>query len=293
MYSFDSLLRVQVCERLGCGSDQLTLHRVSGGDINRCYSVSAPDNVTLFVKANTDINVLRSEYSALVKMAELGTASYPAIVDFTVLEGNAVLVLECLQLTALTETSASEAGLVLARQHAISAERFGWDENGHIGRSPQRNQWCDDWGEFFASRRLVPQLEQALINGLSAQVAKRVEAVINGLREYIDVQSVVPALLHGDLWAGNIAHCNDWSAPCLYDPAPYFGDAEADIAMSSLFGSLPAGFYASYRRRRPEPSDFRQRVAIYNLYHALNHVNLFGLGYENLILNLCNQTDNG
>jgi len=160
-------------------------------------------------------------------------------------------------------------GRMLAKLHRQHGERFGWHRDNTIGLSPQFNKWTDDWAEFFAEQRLKPQIEMAKSNGFSIPVFP-VEEILKG-------HNPKPSLLHGDLWAGNAGFIED--GPVLFDPAVYYGDREADLAMTELFGGFPREFYAAYRKAYPLDAGYEQRKHLYNLYHLLNHLNLFGPGY--------------
>lgn len=287
MCSLISAVVNHAAELFECEPQEVQIKSVLGGDINQCFQASSPEKNDLFIKTNADTAVLQSEYSALKELARLGAEAYPNVIHFSSNDTVALLTLEYISMSPLSELNAGAAASCLARQHQLSNGRFGWSSHGHIGRSKQINTWCDDWREFFTEWRLSPQLEWAIQNGLSAATASLVEKVIRLFPERVDTSAIVPALLHGDLWSGNIACRSANSRPCLFDPAPYFGDADVDIAMSTLFAKLPPSFYSVYRTHQPEPKDFGQRAAIYNLYHALNHFNLFGAGYEGLVIDLC------
>ena len=154
---------------------------------------------------------------------------------------------------------------MLAKLHRTRGPRFGWGNDNWIGLAPQKNAWSDDWPEFFWTYRLLPQLSKANLN------------------EEIDVKSFfrsykpVPSLLHGDLWPGNVGFTPE--GPVVFDPAVYFGDREADLAMTELFGGFPEVFYSTYQESFPLDIGYSQRKHLYNLYHLLNHLNLFGSGY--------------
>lgn len=170
------------------------------------------------------------------------------------------------------------AGAGLARQHARRHARFGFAHAGWCGDSPQDNAPDADGHRFFAERRLLPQARRARDAGLlEADDAARVERVCARLREWIPAQP--PVLLHGDLWTGNL-HCDARGAPALIDAgAVHHGWAEAELAMLTLFGAPPPCFFAAYAEHAPLARDWRERAPLYNLYHLLNHLNLFGIGY--------------
>jgi len=277
---------------LRCDVSLLNASQVSGGDINICYHVTStesPYNLNIFIKTNSNAALLKSEHDALGAIHQAGVSHYPKVLAFENIESAAVLALEYIKLEPLNEHTAASAGEALAKQHNFSAEKFGWQQNGHIGHSHQRNTWHIDWTDFFVTERLQPQLSMARDNRLELRLAARIELLMKKIVDLIDCNNIKPALLHGDLWQGNLGFDAGNKLPVFYDPAPYFGDSEADIAMTMLFGSMPSSFYQHYRALRPEPGDFDTRVLIYNLYHALNHFNLFGSGYHSLVERLCNR----
>lgn len=170
------------------------------------------------------------------------------------------------------------AGSGLARQHARRGERFGLTHGGFCGDSPQDNTPDEDGWRFFAERRLLPQMRRARDRGLiESRDAAAIESVCRRLREL--VPDLPPAMLHGDLWLGNLHVCGDGSPALIDAGAVHYGWAEAELAMLTLFGSPPDAFFRAYAERASLHPDWRQRAPVYNLYHLLNHVNLFGAGY--------------
>lgn len=180
---------------------------------------------------------------------------------------------------ASRERAAETLGSQLAALHRATAPRHGLDEDGYIGESPQPNGWDESWLAFFRERRLGFQAELARRNGsLAGERARRLERLLDRLGEWIDDGGVQPSLLHGDLWGGNwlVGPCG---APALIDPAAYYGDREADLAFTALFGGFPQRFRQAYETTWPLPAGWPERHDLYNLYHLLNHLNLFGEGY--------------
>jgi len=159
---------------------------------------------------------------------------------------------------------------MLAAAHRKAGPRFGWPRDNYIGATPQENAPCAGWAEFWRHRRLEPQLALANRNGY------RVEAP--PVWRLLEGHEPVASLLHGDLWSGNAGFLAD-GAPVVFDPAVYYGDREADLAMTELFGGFAEEFYAAYSEAWPLDEGYKLRKQLYNLYHLLNHLNLFGGGY--------------
>jgi fructosamine-3-kinase len=155
---------------------------------------------------------------------------------------------------------------MLAALHRNTNDHFGWATDNWIGLSPQQNGWSSDWAEFFLEKRLTPQAARA---GLLKDLPD--------VRKILKHHKPIPSLLHGDLWSGNAGFTKD--GPVIYDPAVYYGDREADLAMTELFGGFPKQFYASYEKDLPIDAGYETRKHVYNLYHLLNHLNIFGGGY--------------
>ncbi|MFN8479594.1 MAG: fructosamine kinase family protein [Kouleothrix sp.] len=171
-------------------------------------------------------------------------------------------------------------GTALAAMHRTTAPTYGLDHDNYIGATPQLNAPHTSWLAFFRDQRLRAQAARAQHNGLlPATRAARIERLLTRLGEWLDDAQVQPSLLHGDLWGGNFI-VGPGGAPALIDPAAYYGDREADLAMTRLFGGFPPGFYAAYQAAWPLPPGWQERVELYNLYHLLNHLNLFGEGYS-------------
>lgn len=170
------------------------------------------------------------------------------------------------------------AGAHLARQHQVAGARFGFGHGGFCGDSPQDNTPDDDGWRFFAERRLLPQMRRARDRGLVEPSDERqLERLSAHLRDRVPTMPAV--LLHGDLWSGNLHVCADGSPALIDAGAVHYGWAEAELAMLTLFGSPPSAFFDAYRAHAPLRDDWRERAPVYNLYHLLNHVNLFGGGY--------------
>ena len=176
-------------------------------------------------------------------------------------DGSAFILLEKLALRRSGDWR--RMGEALARLHAVQGPRFGWPRDNYIGLAPQINTWKDEWSDFFLECRLRPQARAARIDVSDASV-----------RALLKDHRPAPALLHGDLWSGNAGFTAE--GPVVFDPAVYYGDREADLAMTELFGGFPRAFYEGYG---PLDPGYERRKHLYNLYHLLNHLNLFGGSY--------------
>jgi len=190
----------------------------------------------------------------------------------------AFLALEWLEPGPAGTRADEELGRGLAALHAATPEAFGLDQDNFIATLPQANQPASTWAELYGERRLRPQLRHAVSSGrASPELARRVEGVIRRLPELVGPEEP-PARLHGDLWSGNVLH-TEGGEPCLVDPAVYGGHREVDLAMMRLFGGFSERCYAAYEESYPLSPGHQERVALYQLYPLLVHVNLFGGGY--------------
>mgnify|MGYP003406557920 FL=1 len=250
---------------------------VSGGCINQGYQVSSKDR-TYFVKLNdvSKVDMFAAEALGLKQMYATKTITVPQPVCWGTAANSSYLVLQWLDLGGGSNQSWTEMGRQLAAMHRVgTSQDFGWSRNNTIGSTPQINTWMDNWADFFAEQRIGYQLELAKRRGGNFPESNRVvDLVRNKLAEWQPPVSLV----HGDLWSGNAAISSD-GAPIILDPATYYGDRETDLAMTELFGGFPTAFYNGYNEAWELDSGYRQRKSIYNLYHVLNHFNLFGGGY--------------
>ena len=168
----------------------------------------------------------------------------------------------------------------LAVLHRASRSAFGLERDNYIGLSPQLNGLRHSWGDFFVDQRLLMQIHRIRDGRLKHAFQKRVEDRRDRLTAFLDNHCAGPSLVHGDLWSGNVL-CDREGTPWLIDPAVYFADREVDIAMTEMFGGFGEAFYQTCRRELPLDEAYPQKRAIYNLYHCLNHFNLFGDTYLN------------
>jgi len=177
--------------------------------------------------------------------------------------------------------AAGRMGRELAQMHRHTSKngQFGWDIDNTIGATPQPNGWQASWVEFWDEKRLGHMLKLCRREGHDfGQVERELRAKVKQILSE-DGYSPAPSLLHGDLWTGNVAATGE-GVPCIFDPAVYYGDREADLAMTALFGSLAPAFYTAYMEEWPLEPGYEKRKVVYNLYHILNHIVLFGGGYR-------------
>ncbi len=257
---------------------ELTDYRsVGGGCINQAYRISS-NGSTYFVKLNqaSAVEMFASEACGLKQMFATQTIRVPKPICCGVAGNNSYLVLEWLEFGPTKTHSWEEMGCKLARLHrAGGADQFGWERNNTIGSTPQINPWCDNWADFFAEHRIGYQLRLANRRGGNFPEPDR---VVEAVRQQLLDLNPQPSLVHGDLWSGN-AGCTSDGEPVIVDPATYYGHREVDLAMTELFGGFPAAFYKGYNQEWQLDEGYQQRKTLYNLYHILNHFNLFGYGY--------------
>lgn len=220
-----------------------------------------------------------AEADGLQALRDADCCRVPQTIDCGCDDADAWLVLEHLELRPVrTIEEGHLAAEAMASLHAHHAEEFGWHRDNYIGDNPQQNHRSGNWSRFFAHQRLKPQFELASANGFGGQLTKIGHEIVNRTPAMFLDYHARPSLVHGDLWHGNIA-ISEGGTVAIYDPAIYFGDHEVDLAMSELFGGLPSAFYAAYRALSPLAEGHAERKTLYNLYHILNHLNLFGRGY--------------
>ena len=248
-----------------------------GSSLNATWRLDVA-GVRYFVKVNGAArrSMLEAEAVGLRELAKSGAIRVPSPVATGAAEDAAFLVLEWLDLAGGGRDAA--LGRALAALHRATSPRFGWHRDNTIGTTPQANAWSDDWVAFLRDRRLGPQLALAARDGHGAALRRDGERLLAALPALLRGRVPAPSLLHGDLWSGNAARLAT-GEPVIFDPAVYFGDREADLAMTELFGGFGADFYAAYREAWPLDAGYPLRRTLYNLYHVLNHANLFGGGY--------------
>ncbi len=253
---------------------------IGGGCINQAWRVGDGER-HYFVKLNTGAGkaMFEAEAAGLAELAATATVRVPKPISHGAIGQQAYLALEYLPLDGGGATAMELLGRQLALLHARAQPYFGWHRDNTIGSTPQRNGRFESWPEFWRERRLGYQLDLAASHGHGGNLQRQGERLRERLDGLFAGYHPVPALLHGDLWRGNVG-CARTGEPVIFDPAVYYGDREADLAMTELFGGFPAGFYDAYREALPLQAGYPLRRTLYNLYHVLNHLNLFGGGYR-------------
>jgi protein-ribulosamine 3-kinase len=221
---------------------------------------------------------LAAEREGLEALRATGTVRVPQLLGEGRDDERAWLLLEWMELGCLAAGSAAALGSALAAMHRVAQKRFGWERDNFIGGSPQANGWSDDWLAFWQEKRLMAQLRLAARNRLPTRLIDRGERLAADCGTFFRNYTPLPSLLHGALWPGNASALAD-GTPVIFDPAAYVGDREADLAMTTLFGGFPPDFQSGYRAAWPLDDGYRVRRDFYNLYHVLNHANLFAGGY--------------
>lgn len=259
----------------------------SGGGGASTSAVKDPATGTrYFVKSAVgESDMLKAEYLGIKEMADSKTIKVPTPIAFGTFEprNQAFVIFEYLEFTG-GGSSQYQLGQNLARMHRKFSEngKFGFHVDNTIGATPQPNlPWMDNWADFWDTNRLGHMLK---LTGDAGLAKDKVEALRKKTRELLS-HNPKPSLIHGDLWGGNKGFCKDpetgETIPCIFDPATYYGDREADVAMTYVFGGFAGDFYDGYESEWPLPAGHEKRRTVYNLYHILNHDVLFGGGYIN------------
>ncbi len=250
---------------------------VAGGCINQAMRVQYGD-VDYFVKLNSasQVEMFEAEAQGLLELRNSKTLRVPEPVCWGDDGHSAYLVMENLQMGGHADPVALGAGL--ASLHRVTRDRFGWFRNNTIGATLQVNTESGDWIDFWREQRLQFQLELAASHGHGGRLQSQGERLLDVFPRLFESYTPQVSLLHGDLWGGNYGYDRE-GEPVIFDPAVYFGDRETDLAMTELFGGFSSDFYAAYQDHFPLDGGYPVRKTLYNLYHVLNHLNMFGGGY--------------
>jgi len=262
---------------IACDIDAIVA--VGGGSINQAFRIqSSRGPLLLKVNSSDRASMFEAEAAGLAELGAAAAVSVPTVYACGRTERYVYLALQWIEFSGISRGAETTLGRELARQHAKANDLFGWQRDNTIGLTPQPNTPTQHWVDFFREFRLGFQLELAADNGLPAELQTLANHVLERLEAFLAAHTPRPSLLHGDLWGGN------WGAtkhgvPYIFDPAVYYGDRETDLAMTRLFGGFGPDFYRAYAQAWPLATGWEARVPLYNLYHLLNHFNLFGGGY--------------
>ena len=276
-------------ETLGSNYRAASLTPLGGSGFCELFRLSAVGESDLFVKAGRNmLDPFQAEQQGLALLTQCDAFRVPAVLCCTGRFGLDVLLMEWIQIAPLEMSQGAQFGEALAQLHSIEAPGFGLEQNNFIGATPQINDWHAKWWPFYCQRRLGYQLDLAGQRGLPGAVKTAGQTLLPRIEQRFQQDTPKPGLLHGDLWLGNTG-VDPQGNPVIFDPAVYYGDPDTDIAMSRLFGSLPDSVYQAYRALRPARGQWPVRQMVYDLYHWLNHYNLFGGGYLNSVVKTIQQ----
>lgn len=262
---------------LGRG-EPVDLRPVSGGCIAQARIATFRDGSRVFLKtAENAQGMFECEAKGLTALASANAIRTPRVLRVS----RDALVLEVISSGPKSPEFFEIFGRQFARLHACHGPYHGFDSDNFIGSTPQLNEPMgrgDDWVEFFMERRLRYQLDLAEQNGHGSELRGLLDQSEAVVADVLAASQEAPSLLHGDLWGGNFM-VDEQGLPCLIDPAVYYGHREADLAMTRLFGGFTPEFYSAYEEESPLAPGHADRLPLYQLYHLLNHLNLFGRSY--------------
>jgi len=261
---------------------------VGGGDIHASYRLET-NSGPLFLKLNDadSLAMFAAEADGLAAIRQTDAIRVPEVIAYAGDDQLSFLLLEWLEMSSGGPREDRDLGRGLARLHRSRGKWHGWSGDNFIGSTPQINTPSDDWIDFYRECRLKPQFEMAARNGFGGPLQDLGNELGKRLNGLLGSHHPSPSLLHGDLWGGNKAALPD-GTPVIFDPAAYYGDRETDLAMTRLFGGFGESFYSAYEEEWPLPEGAGVRCRLYQLYHLLNHLNLFGASYLNRATDIAN-----
>lgn len=262
------------------------LSPVGGGSISSTYKILSSAGM-FFLKVNEGENasvMFKTEANGLDLLREKSAFAIPQVISLHNEGSKVFLLMDFIDSSSRSNNYWQDLGANLAELHRQTNSTFGLIENNFIGSLPQQNDFTEDWSSFFIDRRILPMVKMAVNNGLVTNTfVANIELVLSKIVELMPKEP--PALVHGDLWSGNLM-VDSKGQPCLIDPAVYYGHREMDLAFSHLFGGFAHRFYETYQEVYPLEPDFDSRIDLYNIYPLLVHLNLFGRSYLGQIENI-------
>jgi fructosamine-3-kinase len=252
------------------------IREVDAGDSHHSYKISDGKR-RFFVKTNSKHSLANFEAEAegLMHLDQAELFRVPKVICSGLVSDHSFLVLEHITMTRGSKQAWHDFGKKLAQLHrAQTQEMYGWQEDNYIGLTIQSNKWDKKWSRFFAEQRIGFMLQLLCEKGYKLA---NIDRTINAVEQLLHGHNPKSSMLHGDLWQGNTGFHNEQAV--MFDPAFYFGDREAEIAMTELFSKFPLEFYQGYEEIWPLQADYQYRKAVYQLYHILNHALLFGGHY--------------
>jgi len=279
-------IKTKIEEKLGSKIKSFT--SLSGGCISDAYKITTNDKSDFFLKYNpsTSNDMFVKEANGLTELAKSDAIRVPEVLGFD----DDYILLEYISTGSKKKNFFEDFGRCFAEMHKFTSESFGFFEDNYIGSNPQKNIPAEkeksNWVEFYFNKRILFQFELSEKLGNSTEELRiGISKLENKIQEIIGNSNEKPALLHGDLWSGNYMVDENGSA-VLIDPAVYYGNREADLGMTKLFGGFGSEFYKTYNEIFPLEDGYEYRENIYKLYHILNHLNLFGGGYYSQAISL-------
>ncbi len=268
----------------------ISAHQVGGGSISEAYKISTESGKNLFLKVNTSVpdDMFTKEKNGLDELKNSGSIKTPEVLSVD----SSFILLELISPAVTSKNFFEDFGKKFAMLHKYLGNSFGFYEDNYIGSTVQINiaeaDEMKDWKKFYFNKRILFQYRLAKKNGFaSKELTDAIIKIENKIDYILSGSDEMPSLLHGDLWSGNFI-VDEYGHACLIDPAVYYGNREADLAMTKLFGGFPSRFYESYKEVYPLKEGYEYRENLYKLYHVMNHLNLFGMSYYSQTISLLN-----
>lgn len=258
----------------------------NGGSINNSRIISLKDGRSFFIKSLPGgvsyPGIFTAEFKGLELLATAGAIRIPK----TVVCNPEYIVLEMFQETEKPDNWNEKLGRQLAQLHlSTTTEIYGFEMDNYLGVTPQPNEWASRWLDFWRDQRLGWQLELfSRKTSVDDKLLKLGDRIMPKLDDFLGAVTEPAVLLHGDLWSGNAA-ADESGEPIIYDPACYYGHREAEFGIMRMFGGFGERCEAAYNEVWSWDEGVKERGIIYQLYHELNHLNLFGKGYYQSCIN--------